>query len=168
MRVDQICIFQEWHFNGIKTEMKEIYVYSLVSVTDCDLLLKYNILLAARFLSAIEYNEWNVISSQPWQSATMWKMKTVQRLSRQICHQSFSSVQSIWQTANRSRCLAVCVLIKLLEPVTKTPQQAKRGQNINKKHFNLLMTAFRIYWMFFIVAGSIVESGRWSSPVASF
>ena len=65
VHVDQICIFQEWHFNGIKTEIKEIYVYSLVSVTDCDLLLKYNILPVARFLSAIEYKEWKVISNQP-------------------------------------------------------------------------------------------------------
>ena len=32
--------FQEWHFKGIKTEIKEIYVYSLVFLTDRDLLLK--------------------------------------------------------------------------------------------------------------------------------
>ena len=37
-RIDQICIFQEWRFNRIKTEIKEIYVYSLVSLTDSDLL----------------------------------------------------------------------------------------------------------------------------------
>lgn len=40
VRVDQICIFQEWHFNGIKTEMKEIYDYLPASVTDHDLILK--------------------------------------------------------------------------------------------------------------------------------
>lgn len=32
---------------------------------------------------------------------------------------------------------------------------------------NLLMTAFRIYWMFSIVASSIVESSHRSSPVAT-
>jgi len=38
--VDQVCIFQEWHFNGIKTEIKEIYVYSPVSIADRDILVK--------------------------------------------------------------------------------------------------------------------------------
>ena len=32
-----VYYFQEWHFNRIKTEIKEIYVYSLVSLTDSDL-----------------------------------------------------------------------------------------------------------------------------------
>ena len=48
-----------------KTEIKEIYVYSLVSLTDRDLLLKENsILPMACFLSAVKYHERKVISSQ--------------------------------------------------------------------------------------------------------
>ena len=50
-----VLIFQEWHFNRIKTEIKEIYVYSLVSITDRELQLKSNSIMALMTLFILSH-----------------------------------------------------------------------------------------------------------------
>ena len=136
VRVDQICIFQECHFNGIKPEIKDIIVYlnlyPYLTVTS-----HWNKILFARSVLSFSHR---IQQMESHFKSTMTESNHVENEDSPAVIQTDLSPIFLFCPFNMADselivCWAIHVLTKLLELVTKITQEAKRGQKINTKHF---------------------------------